>query len=421
MKKTKRIKDAASGVLARWKHRRADDGTASRIQGIGESKTRAGRSQKSNTSVAPIDLSSGAPALETPAYLSQPAIEAIELGHNQYSHPWGDEQLRRAIAALASRSPRMRGRVIDPDTEVTITCGTSAAVAAVLMAVVDPGCEVIVFEPFFEGYEAAIRLAGGVPRFVPLSPPYWHISKRELAKYFNKRTCAVIINTPHNPSGHALSPYELKAVGDLCDKWNAVLISDEIYSQLAYDEAGHFSALGNANHRDKTIVIDGMSKAYNVSGWRVGHVIAPPKLTKAFRIVQSTMGLMAPTPFQVAARHALTSTTVRSQMQATVEHYRDVRDVLCAALVAQGFKLSVPQGGTFVFADASDVFGPDVTDEQARDALLEVTGVLAGPGSWFFRAESPDGKRPWLRFCFARDKETVERAAEALKLLSSRS
>ncbi len=282
-----------------------------------------------------------------------------------------------------------------------------------LLTLLDADSQVIVLEPFFEGSISAIRLAGGKERLVPLvfEDDSWQIDWRALNRAFNRKTRAIIINTPHNPTGAMLRSSDFDRLLDICGKWGATLICDEIYSQLVYPPDQFVSALSKRFCEGSCIVVDGLSKAYNVTGWRVGYVTAPLEVTRAIRKVQSALGATAPTPFQVAARDALLDTQLDEQLRASKALFKQNRDDLCACLRAKGFRLAVPDGGTFLFADGAHL---SVDDQACRDLLVDKSKVLAMPGSWFFR-KPPAGA--WLRFTFARSRASIEAAIAQLQNL----
>jgi len=394
---------ALCALLRRAGGSRRERVSASRLNGLGVSKIRSSATKVASP-FSTIDLASGAPAFSTPHALKQSAVDAINQDHNQYCHPSGDAELRRLIAERTH---------YDMDREVTITCGTSAALGGVLLSILEPGDEVIVFAPFFESYTTAIRLAGGAPRYVPLTRPGWSIDKNALARAFNKRTRAVILNWPHNPTGRVFSPAELECVAQLCEQHNVVLISDEIYSQIVFEGVADSLAFTGTNG-PRNIIVDGLSKGYNATGWRVGYVLAPAAYTDAFRVVHSIMGLSAPTPLQIAARNAFSQET-QADLRATVSACRVARDVLCAGLADAGFRFRKPDGATYVFADASHLGAPNA--DAARDLLFQKTGITSVSGPVFFEDGSSGAGEQWLRFCFARDRHVVEQAAERLRTL----
>ncbi len=379
--------------------------TAARLEGLGVSKI---RSTSGKGPAFAIDLASGAPAFPTPSDLKKSAIAAIDGDFNQYAPTNGDEELRGLVAADLSEKT---GRPVDIG-EVTITSGTSAALAGCLMAFVEPGCEVIVFEPFFESYSQAIRLAGGTPRIVRLREPDWTIDLDALQVAFSDKTRAVIVNTPNNPTGRVLTRDDLEAIAVLCEQHNCLLVSDEIYSLLTFDRQ-FVSAYELTTNRPRNIVIDGLSKAYSVTGWRIGYVAAPPALSAAYRVVHSVMGLGAPTPLQVGARLAFSKAT-KEDLHMTLEHCKLARAALCSGLRDAGLTLVEPEGATYIFADVSPRLNA-TTMELARSVFATKTGILTVAGSCFFEKERSD--RLWLRFCFARDLSTILTAVEQLRLL----
>lgn len=394
------VLDAAGRRLSR----KRKPSPASRLQGIAESRLKA---QAGNKSAGGIDLASGAPEFSTPLMLKELAIDAIGSDQNQYSHAQGDPILRANIADQARQD---WGRSVDADSEVTITSGTSAGLAAIILSFVEPGSEVVVFEPFFESYLAAIKIAGGIPRVVGLEPGSWRLDRDALGKAFNRRTRAVILNTPHNPTGRVFDSGEIRSILSLAAEYGAVVLSDEIYSQLTFDRKSHLSPASFTAYADRIVVVDGLSKAYNATGWRVGYVIAPAELTASFRKMHSTLGLSAPTPFQVAARSVFGAG--REERTAEASLYQEARDRLCTTLVQAGFLLSPPEGGAFVLADGLPLTsGRPVTPEW----LLDATGVRAVSGDSFFASPANHGR--FLRFCFARKPETIDRACQALSKL----
>ncbi|MBK9141546.1 MAG: pyridoxal phosphate-dependent aminotransferase [Candidatus Melainabacteria bacterium] len=394
------------GAAGRRLSRKRKPSPASRLQGIAESRLKA---QAGKKPAGGIDLASGAPEFATPTILKELAIDAIGSDQNQYSHAQGDPILRANIADQASQD---WGRSVDADSEVTITSGTSAGLAAIILSFVEPGSEVVVFEPFFESYLAAIKIAGGIPRVVGLEPGSWRLDRSALGKAFNRRTRAVILNTPHNPTGRVFDSGEIRSILSLAADYGAVVLSDEIYSQLTFDRKSHLSPASFTAFADRIIVVDGLSKAYNATGWRVGYVIAPPELTASFRKMHSTLGLSAPTPFQVAARSVFGVRRERTAEGERSSLYQEARDRLCTALSQAGFLLSLPEGGAFVLADGLPLTtGRPVTPEW----LLEATGVRAVSGDSFFASPANHGR--FLRFCFARRLETIDSACQALSRL----
>lgn len=387
---------------------------ALRLQDLAPSslKLAAGGSQ-----ATAIDLASGAPLFPTPVLMKAGAVDAIMGDQNQYGNPWGDLKLRQKIANFTTA---LCGSTINPEKQITVTNGSSSALAATLFATINPGDEVIVFEPCYESYISAIKLAGGVPRFVPLNQDDWTIRLDRLEDAFTAKTRAVILNSPHNPTGQIFTADQISYLLDLLEVNNGILISDEIYSNLIFGENRHISPLAScAVDPERVIVINGLSKAYNVSGWRIGWVVASAKRTEAVRIVHSTFGLSAPTPLQVAARLAFEPADTAEEAAdapGSIAYYQGNLDLLYQAVVDAGMKAIKPRGGTFILADASCLRTEQLS---ARDALLEKTGILTISGTPFF-PEQKSGDR-YLRFCFARERRLIEEACVKLALLSKSS
>ena len=294
-----------------------------------------------------INLAQGFPDFPAPAEIKEAAIEAIRDDVNQYSVTWGAPALR---AAVADKVARTTGLVVDPDREVTVTCGATEAMIATLLATVNPGDEVVIFQPFYENYWPDTVLAGASPRFVTLHEPDWRIDPDELAAAFGERTRAVVINTPNNPTGKVFSRAELELIGGLCERWNALAITDEIYEHLVY-EGEHVSLATLPGLRERTVTISGIGKSYSVTGWRVGYAVAPPPLTDAIRKVHDFLTVGAPAPLQAAAVAALGQPD--SYYRAYLADYRQRRDYLVACLRSAGFGCQPPAGAYYIMADIS--------------------------------------------------------------------
>jgi aminotransferase len=284
---------------------------------------------------------------------------------------------------------------------------------ASLLAVVDPGDEVVIFEPFYENYGPDTVLSGAVPRFVPLRPPDWSFDPEELARAFNSRTRAVILNTPNNPTGKVFGPRELGVIADLCIRWDAYAITDEIYEHIVYDGLEHRSIATVEGMRDRTITINGMSKTYSVTGWRVGWAIAPPHLTRGIRKVHDFLTVGAPAPLQEAAVAALgLPPGYYSRLAAA---YQERRDLLVGALGEAGFTAAPPQGAYYIMADYGRLSAESDTAFTRR--LVEEAGVAVVPGSSFFHHSDRGGGI--VRFCFCKREETLVEAKERLLRISS--
>jgi aspartate/methionine/tyrosine aminotransferase len=345
-----------------------------------------------------VNLSQGFPDFPAPAAIKQAACDAILGDINQYAVTWGAKPLRDAIAADVLR--RYNWAIV-PDQQVTVCCGATEAMIATMMAIVDPGDEVVVFEPFYENYGPDAILSGATPRYVRLREPDWSFDPDELAAVFNNRTRAIIINTPNNPTGKVFSRAELELIGALCRKWDTVAITDEIYDHILYDGATHIPMASLDGMAERTVTINSASKTFSVTGWRVGWTIGPPDLTSAIRKVHDFLTVGAAAPLQAAAAAALTlAPSYYSDLAAT---YGAKRDRLMRVLTSVGFKCFEPKGAYYVIVDASPFGFPDDVS-FARHLVTEI-GVASVPGSSFFH--DPTLGRQRLRFCFCKKDETI--------------
>ena len=356
-----------------------------------------------------IDLALGCPETPPPEPLLRAAAAAVLRGDNQYTNSWGDEALRRAIAAKVARE---RGIGLDPAAEVTVTCGATEAMMNVMLAVADPGDEVILFEPYYETYRQIAVATGMRPRFVRLHPPGWDFDERELAAAFNDRTKLIVLNSPNNPTGKVLSRDELRVVAGLCRRWNVLCLSDEVYEHLVFDGGEHRSMIEIEGMRERTAVVNSLSKTYSVSGWRIGYVLAPPELSAAVRKVHDVTSYCAPAPLQAAAVTALgLPEGYYRDLRATLESRRDE---LRAALERGGFRCYPARGGYFLMTDLGG-FGCK-TDHELGERLLSEVGVAAVPGSAFYAG--PGAGSAMMRFCFGKAETTIAAARERLLRLS---
>ncbi|HXY50798.1 MAG TPA: aminotransferase class I/II-fold pyridoxal phosphate-dependent enzyme [Terriglobales bacterium] len=363
-----------------------------------------------------INLAQGFPDFPAPAEIKRAAREAIAADLNQYAITWGAKSLRGAIA---EQTRTFQGVAVDPETQVTVCCGSTEAMISTLLAVCNAGDEVVIFEPYYENYGPDSILSGAKPRFVKLRPPAspngdWSFDERELRAVFHRHTKAIIVNTPNNPTGKVFSRAELELIRDLCVEFDVLAITDEIYEHIVYDGAQHISIAGLDGMTERTITINGMSKTYSVTGWRVGWTIAPPRLTDAIRKVHDFLTVGAPAPLQEAGASALS--LPQSYYRKLAEGYRRRRDRLMRALEEAGFRCFRPQGAYYVMTDIS---GFGFADDLAftRHLVSEV-GVAAVPGSSFYRNPS-DGARQ-VRFAFCKREETLDEAAKRLGKLRPR-
>tara|TARA_B100001179_G_scaffold192153_1_gene149238 strand:- start:230 stop:1426 length:1197 start_codon:yes stop_codon:yes gene_type:complete len=360
-----------------------------------------------------INLSQGFPDFAAPAVVKQAAIDAINADINQYAITWGSKSIRDAIV---TKFGEQTGVQIDSERELTVTCGATEAMIATLLALVNPGDEVVVFEPFYENYGPDSVLSGATPRYVSLEPPNWTMNISELEAAFNDKTKAVIINTPNNPTGKVFSLPELEEIARLCRQYDVIAITDEIYDQIIYGEPDaplvHHSLMTIDGMRDRTVVINGMSKSYSVTGWRVGWTIAEPAITEAIRKVHDFLTVGAAAPLQEAGAIALSLPD--SYYQELADDYRARRDLLCQALDDTGFGFTVPDGSYYVMADISAFGYPN--DVAFSDFLVEKIGIAVVPGSSFY-SEAERGSQQ-VRFAFCKRRETLEAAASRLAKLA---
>jgi len=358
-----------------------------------------------------INLAQGFPDFPAPAELKEAAKRAIDDDHNQYAVTWGTRDFRRAIAAKLERH---NGIACDPDTEVTVTCGSTEAMIATLLAVVNPGDEIVIFEPFYENYGPDAVLSGATPVYVSLRPPHFTFDVGELRAACSARTKAIIINTPHNPSGHVLTRAELEQIAVVCEEFDCLAITDEIYEHILYDGRPHVSPASLPGMRERTVTVSGLSKTYSVTGWRLAYAVAPPALTAAIRKTHDFLTVGAPHPLQCAGVRALELPA--SYYHELIAGYAARRAILCDALRGAGFEICVPEGAYYILADIRS-FGRG-TDVEFCDWLVKDIGVAAVPGSSFYR-DSERG-RHFVRFAFCKREATLRAAAERLALVPER-
>jgi len=353
-----------------------------------------------------VNLAQGFPDFAAPAEIKAAACRAIEADVNQYAITWGAPALRRAIAAKAQRT---YGMAVDPEREIAVTCGATEAMIASILAVVDPGDEIVVFEPFYENYGPDAILAGAIPRFVPLRAPDWTFDPDELAAAFNDKTRGIILNSPNNPTGKVFDAEELEAIATLCRKWDVVAFSDEIYEHILYDGARHVPIATLPGMADRTVTINALSKTYSVTGWRVGWTIASPELTGAIRKVHDFLTVGAAAPLQEAGAVALALPD--GYYASLASDYAARRDLLLEGLRGVGFQCNTPRGAYYILANASAL---GCTDDVAfARRLVQTAGVGAVPGSSFF--SDPASGRTLLRFAFPKQAATLREAVARLE------
>ena len=359
-----------------------------------------------------VNLSQGFPDFAAPAEIKEAARKAISDDINQYAITWGAKPLRDAIVEKFERTQGIR---VDPEREITICCGSTEAMMSSMMAIINPGDEIVVFEPFYENYGPDAILSGATPRFVRLRPPDWSYDERELAAAFGPHTKAIILNTPNNPTGKVFTRAELEFIRDLCVRWNAFCITDEIYEHILYDGAEHISMARIDGMRERTIVINGMSKTYSVTGWRVGWAIAPPEATQSIRKVHDFLTVGAAAPLQQAGASALHSP--QSYYDKLAASYAEKRERLLKILTVAGFTVFKPRGAYYIMTDISRFpdpdparFPADTKDVRFAKYLVEEIKVAVVPGSSFYN-DARDGASQ-VRFTFCKKEETLA-AAEA--------
>jgi aspartate/methionine/tyrosine aminotransferase len=381
-----------------------------------------------------VNLGQGFPDFAAPEDIKQKATEAIAADHNQYAITWGVKSFRDAIAA---KTKWFLGLEIDPETEITVTCGSTEGMIAGMLACVDAGEEVVVFEPFYENYAPDAILSDAKPVHVPLyqTASGWHFEKDELRAAFNERTKAIIICNPNNPTGKVFTREELEFIAELCQEFDAICFTDEIYEHIIYrgtrDERrgtrenqeirnpkseirNHICMATLDGMRERTIVVNSLSKTYSVTGWRVGYCIAPPDITGAIRKVHDFLTVGAANPLQHAGAYALS--LPESYYDALQKEYQQKRDFIVPVLQNAGFKCEFPEGAYYVMADIS-AFG-FADDVEFTKYLIREIGVAVVPGSSFYHDRQLGAQK--VRFCFCKKDETLQAAAERLQKLKTK-
>jgi len=370
-----------------------------------------------------VNLSQGFPDFAAPAEIKEAARQAISDDINQYAITWGAKPLRDAIVDKFEQTQSVR---YDSEREITICCGSTEAMMSAMMAIINPGDETVVFEPFYENYGPDAILSGAAPRFVRMNPPSqnnpdWSFDRDQLTAAFGPNTKAIILNTPNNPTGKVFTRGELEFIRDLCVRWNAYCITDEIYEHILYDGTEHISMACLDGMRERTIVINGMSKTYSVTGWRVGWALAPPAATQAIRKVHDFLTVGAAAPLQQAGASALRSP--ESYYESLSSTYAKKRERLLKILEQTGFTVYQPRGAYYIMTDISRFDFPENDPRFASGSkdvafakyLVQEIGVACVPGSSFYN-DAQDGASQ-VRFTFCKKEETLAAAEERFKKL----
>jgi aspartate/methionine/tyrosine aminotransferase len=357
-----------------------------------------------------VNLAQGFPDFPMPQEMKDAACAAIQRDVNQYAITWGTTDLRKAIAA---KYASWYGMEIDTETEITVCCGGTEAMASVFLALVDPGDEVIVFEPYYENYGPDAILSGAKPVYVPLEPPDWKLDPDRLRRAFNRHTRAIVLNTPHNPTGRVFTRAELELIAELCIEHDALVFTDEIYEHIVYDGDHHVLATF-PGMRERTVTTSGLSKTFSCTGWRIGYAIAPQGLSSAIRKVHDFLTVGAPAPLQEAG--AVGMGFSREYYHTLEREYRDRRELIMPALRDAGFECATPEGSYYVLADFSAL--SEQNDVAFAMWLAEEGGIATVPGSTFYH--DPKLAERYTRFAFCKKLETLERAAERLAALQAK-
>lgn len=355
-----------------------------------------------------VNLAQGFPDFAAPSFVKEAAVGAIHADINQYANTWGAKPLRNAIAAKYKST---YGLEYDPDTEITVCCGATEGMIATLMAVTNPGDEVVVFEPFYENYRPDALLCGAVSRLVTLHPPDWTFDPAELRRAFTSRTKAIIVNSPNNPTGRVFTHAELAAIAGLAQEFDTLIITDDIYEHILYDGAEHVPMATLPGLRERTVMVNSMSKTYSVTGWRIGWVMAPPAICDGIRKVHDFLTVGAAAPLQEAGTAVLSCPP---------EYYSDLarsytarRDLLLGELQAAGLVCYKPKGAYYILCDISSFgFADDIAFTRH---LIENIGVACVPGSGFF--SDPARGKQLVRFCFCKRETTLREAGRRLQAL----
>ncbi len=381
--------------------------TARRTHGFTESVIR--EMSRVAQEAGAINLGQGFPDFPAPAVLKDAACRAIQDDVNQYAITWGTPSLR---GALARKYQDWYGMEVDPESEITVTCGATEAMASVMLGLVNPGDEVVVFSPFYENYGPDATLCGAEPVFLPLSPPEFKLTREPLEAAVTARTRAIIVNTPNNPTGRVLSRQELELIADVCRRHDLYAFTDEIYEHIYY-EGEHIPLATLDGMRERTVTVSGASKTFSITGWRIGTIIAPSDLTGAIRKVHDFLTVGAPAPLQEGCAAGMRELG-DEYYEGLAKQYRERRDVLHQAITEAGFRAVKPQGAYYIMADFSSL--SDLDDDSFARHMTRNGGVATVPGSSFF--QNPEEGRHLVRFAFCKTLEKLEAAGDRLRQFS---
>ncbi len=356
-----------------------------------------------------INLAQGFPDFPAPDFIKEYAVEAINNDINQYAVTWGSKNLRDAIS---DKFYSFYNEKYDPEKEITVCCGSTECMISALLGVINKGDEVIIFEPFYENYGPDVILCDAKPVYITLKAPDFSFTEEDLKKVFNDKTKAIIINTPHNPTGKVFSKEELEMIAKYCRKFDVIAITDEIYEHILYTEKKHIPIAVIEGMRDRTITINGLSKTFSVTGWRIGYILAPENITKGIRKVHDFLTVGAPAPLQDASAKAL---RVEMKYYLNLRVFYDVRkNLMLQALKKVGFDCIEPEGAYYIMTSFENFgFNDDV---EFTEYLIKKIGVAVVPGSSFYTKASPD-RHKYVRFCFCKNEKTLHSAIEKLNKL----
>ena len=381
-----------------------------RVQGFTESVIR--EMTRVSAQYGGVNLAQGFPNFPPPRVLVEAAHRALDGDFHQYAITWGARNLREAIAA---KFERFYGHRVDPERQVTVCCGSTEAMLSTLLAVLDPGDEIVIFEPFYENYGPGAIISGAKPVFVPLEPPDFSFDPDRLARAFTPRTRAIVFNSPNNPTGKVFSLRELEIIAELCQRHDVLAITDEIYEHMVYDGLRHIPIATLPGMADRTITISGVSKSYSVTGWRIGYTISSPELAVGIRRAHDFVTVGAPAPLQEAAVTALHLPD--SYYDALRESYQARRDLLRGQLDKAGFRTFDVQGAYYILTECAhflERYGlPD--DTAFAMYLIKEVGVATVPGSSFYA--HPELGRTKIRFCFPKTDDVLLDAGQRLQRL----